>query len=70
MCDFVVRHNKHRVRSLLPGFVITLGHAPEVFSERSLPSFHSGRIVHQLFVAGDGFARDRMHHRIGVMLEI
>jgi hypothetical protein len=70
MCNFVVRHNEHRICSLLPGFVITLGHASEVFSERSLPCFRSGRIVHQLFVAGDGLARDWMHHQIGVMLEI
>lgn len=32
--------------------------------------FRFGWIVHQLLVAGYGFARDLMYHRIGIMLEI
>ncbi len=43
--------------------VIALCHTPNIFPKRSLPDLHSGRIVHQPFVACDGFTCCWMDHR-------
>ena len=44
--DFLVRHDKHRVRPLLSCLVITLRHAAEVLAKRRLPCFSGSRIMH------------------------
>ncbi len=68
--DFLMCHYEHCICSFLPRLIIALRHSAKVFSERRLPGFRRGGVVHHFFVARDGLARHRMHHRIRVMLQI
>ncbi len=51
---------------LLSCFVVALTHSTKVFTKRHHPSVHSRRIVHEAFIAADGFAGDGVNHGHGV----
>ncbi len=55
-------HYKDCVRAFRARLFVALTHAAEVFAERRHPNFRSDRVVHELLVAGDVFARDGVVH--------
>jgi hypothetical protein len=55
---------------LLAGFVVTLGHASEVFTKGCLPCLCGGRVMHELFITADCFSSSWMHHWHGKLFEI
>ncbi len=63
-------HDKHFMCSHLACLVVTLTHSTKVFSKCHHPNFRSRRIVHQTFIAADGFAGEGVNHGHGVVLEV
>ncbi len=60
-------HYKHCICAQLSCFVLALTHPAEVFTKRCHPSVRSRRIVHEAFIAADGFAGDGVNHGHGVV---
>ncbi len=63
-------HDEHRICFLLAHLVVTLTHSSKVFAKRCHPNFRSCGIIHQAFIAADGFAGDGMNHGHGVVFEV
>ncbi len=60
-------HGKHHICARLSCFVVALTHPTKVFTKRRHPSVRSCRIVHEAFIAADGFAGDGVNHGHGVV---
>ncbi len=60
-------HDEHRICARLSCFVVALTHPAKVFTKRRHPSVHSRRIVHEAFIAADGFAGDGVNHGHGLV---
>ena len=54
-------HDKDRVRPRCVGGRVALSEVAEFFSKRAGPYVSCDGIINQLFVFGDGFARDRVN---------
>ncbi len=70
MHDVIMQHYEHGICAFLPCFVTPLCHAPKIFPKQSLPYFHRGRIMHQLFVAGNCLPGDWVDHRVRVVFVV
>ncbi len=68
--DIGGEHDKHCICSLLACLVVTLTHSSKVFAKRRHPNFCSCGIVHQVFIAADDFAGDRMNHGHGIVFKV
>ncbi len=65
--DIGWEHDKHCICAWLSCFVVTLTHPAKAFTKGHHPSVHSCRIVHEAFIAADGFAGDEVNHGHGVV---
>ena len=48
--DFSMSHHKNCIGTLLPCFIVALGHASEIFTKGGLSYLHRVGIIHQFFV--------------------
>jgi hypothetical protein len=60
-------HDKHPICARLSCFVVALTHSAKVFTKHCHPSVRSRRIIHEEFIAADGFAGDGVNHGHGVV---
>jgi hypothetical protein len=70
MRNFVMSHDEHCISTFLPGLIIPLRHTSNIFSKCSLLYLSGGQVIHELLVARDGFACNKMYHRISLVFEI
>jgi hypothetical protein len=68
MGDVFGVHDKNGVSSNSVRFLVSLAHTAEAFSECHHPNFGGGGIIHELLIAGDVFARDRVHHSEAIVV--
>jgi hypothetical protein len=68
--DIGWEHDEHCICAWLPCFVVALTHPTKVFTKCRHPSVHSRRIVHEAFIAANGFAGDGVYHGHGVVFEV
>jgi hypothetical protein len=69
MRNLIACHHKHCISAFLSSFIASLRHSPKILAERCLPYFSSFWVVHELFVTGYHFSRDRMYHGACVMFK-
>ncbi len=65
-----VSHNKHQIGPLLTCFVVLLCHASKVLPKCGLLCLGSGWIMHESFIATDGFTSRRVDQRHGDLFHI
>jgi hypothetical protein len=62
MSLIVMCHDKHGICPFLSGLIIPLSHASEILTKDGLPGLCSGKVIHQLFVAQNGFDSNWVYH--------
>ncbi len=63
-------HDEHCICARLSCFVVALTHPNKVFTKCHHPSVCSHRIVHEAFIAANGFTGDGVYHGHGIVFKV